>query len=168
MKIQSVRADNRHRRFEVTTRHGDLAFPYSLCAPAPSSSDRLADVYVDPELGKEAFTYRLASGAEGSVHIDSVLDFNADPGYLAELELYRLTVEAKARLDASGLSVRDVAQALSTSPTQLYRLLDPTNYSKSARQLLSLLALLGASVKITDTRPARRARRGRRKDRAVA
>ncbi len=168
MKIQSVTADNRRRRFDVTTRRGTMAFPFSLCAPAPAPSDRLAEVYVDPELDREGFTYRLASGAEGSVHIDSVLDFNADPAYLAELELYRLTLEAKARLDASGLSVRDVAQALATSPTQLYRLLDPTNYSKSARQLLSLLALLGASVKITDSRPTRRSRRGRKKDEAVA
>ena len=125
MKIQSVTADNRHRRFRVTTRRGVLGFPYSLCVPAPSSSDKLVDVYVDPELGREAVTYRLASGAEGSVHVDSVLDFNADPAYLAEVELYRLTLEAKARLDASGLSVRDVARALATSPTQLYRLLDP-------------------------------------------
>ena len=161
MKIQKVTADNRHRRFEVTTRRGVPPFPYGRCDPAPSTNDKLVDAFVDPELGREAFTYRLASGAEGSVHVDSVLDANSDPDYLARLELYRLTVDAKSRLDASGLSVREAAQRLRTSPPQLYRLLDPTNYSKSARQLLALLALGGGSVTVTDLSPA--ARRARHK-----
>lgn len=143
MKIQKVEPDNRRRRFEVATRRGVLAFPCGRCEPAPSPRDRLVEVFVDPELGREAFTYRLESGAEGSVHVDSVLDVNADLDYLARLELYRLTLEAKQRLEASGLSVRDAAARIGTSPPQLYRLLDPTNYSKSARQLLALLALGG-------------------------
>ena len=153
MKIQKVTPDNRHRRFEVMTRRGVLAFPYGRCDPAPSPADRVVEVYVDPELGREAFTYRLASGAEGSVHVDSVLDVNADPDYLARLDLCRLTLAAKERLDASGLSVREASERLGTSPAQLYRLLDPTNYSKSARQLLALLALGGASVTVTDSSP---------------
>lgn len=161
MKIQKVEPNNRRRRFEVTTRRGVLAFPYGSCDPAPSASDPLADVYVDPELGREAFTYRLVSGAEGSIHMDSVLDVNADPDYLARLELYALTLEAKTRLKASGLSVRDASERLGTSPPQLYRLLDPTNYTKSARQLLAVLALGGAAVKVTDARTERhRSRRG--------
>lgn len=161
MKIQKVEPDNRRRRFEVTTRRGTLAFPYGRCDPAPSPDDRLVDVYIDPELGREAFTYQLESGAEGSVHIDSVLDVNADPDYLARLELYRLTLEAKARLEASRLSMRDAAERLGTSPPQLYRLLDPTNYTKSARQLLAVLALGGGSVTVTDAVPQRA--RGRRR-----
>ncbi|HVA03546.1 MAG TPA: hypothetical protein VMU64_07310 [Acidimicrobiales bacterium] len=152
MKIQKVSPDNRRRRFEVTTRRGLMTFPYGRCDPAPSTKDPLVEVYVDPELGREGFTYRLTSGAEGSVHVDSVLDVSADPDHLARLELYRLTTEAKSRLEASGLSVREAAARLGTSPPQLYRLLDPTNYSKSARQLLAVLALGGASVTVADTK----------------
>ncbi len=155
MKILKVTADSRHRRFDVATRRGVLPFPFGRCDPAPSPQDRLADVYVDSELGREAFTYRLASGAEGSVHIDSVLDVNADPDYIARLGMYELTLAAKDRLAASGLSVRQAAERLGTSPTQLYRLLDPTNYSKSARQLLGVLALGGASVTVSDSRQAK-------------
>lgn len=155
MKIQKVEPDNRRRRFDVTTRRGVLPFPYGRCDPAPVPSDRLVEVFVDAELGREAFTYRLESGAEGSVHVDSVLDVNADPDYVARLELYRLTLAAKQRLEASGLSMRDAATRIGTSPPQLYRLLDPTNYSKSARQLLALLALGGASVHVTDEPPHR-------------
>lgn len=57
---------------------------------------------------------------------------------MADLTLYRLTEEARSRLDSSGLSVREVARSLGTSPA-LYRLLDPTNYTKSLRQLMSSL-----------------------------
>jgi hypothetical protein len=154
VKIQKVSADNRRRCFRVKLHRGELPFPYARCDPAPSSRDRLVEVYVDPELGREAFTYRLASGDEGSVHVDAVLDVNADPDYLARIELYQLTLEAKKRLATSGLSVRQAAERLGTSPPQLYRLLDPTNYSKSARQLLAVLALGGASVSVTDVRSA--------------
>jgi hypothetical protein len=132
-----------------------LPFPFGRCDPAPSPQDRLSDVYVDSELGREAFSYRLASGAEGSVHIDSVLDVNADPDYIARLGMYKLTLAAKDGLADSGLSVRQAAERLGTSPTQLYRLLDPTNYSKSARQLLGVLALGGASVTVADARRAK-------------
>ena len=148
MKIQSVVANNRRRAFEVRTRRGTLVFPYSRAVPAPASADRIEEVYVDPELGREGFTYRLASGAEGSVHLDGVLEYNEDPSYMAELALYRLTLEAKKRFDTSGVSAREVARLLGTSPTQLYRLLDPTNYAKSLKQLVALLYLLGAEVEL--------------------
>jgi hypothetical protein len=148
MKIQSVVANNRRRAFEVNTRRETFVFPYSEASPTPSSDDRIEEVYVDPELGREGFTYRLASGAEGSVHVDSVLEYNEDPSYMAELTLYQLTLEAKKRFESSGLSAREVSRLLGTSPTQLYRLLDPTNYGKSLKQLVALLYLLGAEVEV--------------------
>src|ERR1043165_1697520 len=91
---------------------------------------------------------RGASGAEGSVPVDAVLEYNEDPSYMADLTLYRLTQEARSRLDRSGLSTREVARSLGTSPTQLYRLLDPTNYTKSLRQLMALLYLLGCDIDV--------------------
>ena len=45
----------------------------------------MATVYVDPELAREAFTFVLASGKEGSVHIDHVLEYNNDPATLRDL-----------------------------------------------------------------------------------
>lgn len=151
MKILSVMPDNRRHRFEVRTRRQTFVFPYAKADPTPGADDRLAEVFVDSELDREGFTYRLVSGAEGSVHIDSVLEFNQDPSYMADLTLYRLTQEARTRFESSGLSVREVARSLGTSPTQLYRLLDPTNYAKSLRQLMSLLYLLGCDVDVAIT-----------------
>jgi hypothetical protein len=148
VKILDVVANNRKHTFEVRTRSQSLVFPYAKADPSPSTADRLAEVYVDPELGREGFTFRLASGAEGSVHIDDVLEYNEDPAYMAELTMYRLSQAARAKFEASDLSAREVARWLGTSPAQLYRLLDPANYSKSLRQLFSLLYLLGCEVDI--------------------
>jgi len=157
MKILSVTANNRKHVFEVHTRRGALVFPFAKGDPALSPADRVTEVFVDPELGREGFTYRLNSGAEGSVHVDAVLEYNEDPAYMAELMLYRLSQEAKERFEESGLSVRQVSQLLNTSPTQLYRLLDPTNYAKSLRQLISLLYVLGCEVDVEiRDRPRRR------------
>ena len=121
MKITAVATDNRKHRFEVTTRRQSLGFPYAKADPTPSATDRVAEVFIDAELGREAFTYRLESGVEGSVHIDAVLEYNEDPSYMADLALYRLTQEARTRFEISGLSTREVARSLGTSPTQLLR-----------------------------------------------
>jgi hypothetical protein len=92
-----------------------------------------------------------------------VLEYNEDPSHMANLALYELTVEARRRFEQSGRSAREVARWLGTSPAQLYRLLDPTNYSKSVRQLILLLYVLGFQVELavrerSDVRPRHRAR----------
>lgn len=148
MKISRVRTNNRKRQFEVETRRGTFVLPFSYADPLPSSGNPVKEVFVDPELGREAFTYVLSSGDEGSVHVDSVLEYNQDPNYMAELALYQLTTEARVKFDASQLSAREIARRLDTSPAQLYRLLDPTNYAKSMRQMLSLLYVLGYDVEV--------------------
>lgn len=157
MKILKVVPNNRKHRFDIRCRRHVFVFPYAKLDPAPSSEDRVVDVFVDPEFGGGAFTYVLESGAEGSVHVDAVLEYNEDPSYMAELALYRLTLEAKQRIEDSGLSIREIARALRTSPTQIYRLLDPTNYTKSSRQLISLLYVLGCDVNVTVTKRASKA-----------
>jgi len=57
-----------------------------------------------------------------------------------------LTLEAERRLAASPLSKREVIRRLGTSPTQFYRLLDPTNYRKSIDGVLELLRVLECDV----------------------
>jgi hypothetical protein len=148
VKITSVNANNRKRAFEVTTRRGQWPFPYGKADPTPTPADPLAELYIDPELGREGFTYLLASGAEGSVLMDHVLDYNEEPGYMRDLLLYNLTVEALDRLDASPLSKREIIRRLRTSPAQFYRLIDPTNYRKSVDKLLSLLQVLDCEVEV--------------------
>ena len=79
-------------------------------------------------------------------HVEQVLEYNQDPGYLRELLLYKLTLEAQNRVEASPLSKREIIRRLGTSATQFYRLLDQTNTTKSVGQLLSLLHVLDCDV----------------------
>ena len=68
----------------------------------------MSNVIVDEELGREGFVYTLASGVEGTIHIEQVLEYNQDPGYLRELLLYKLTIEAQERVEGSALSKREI------------------------------------------------------------
>lgn len=106
MKIRSVRQNNRKRVFEVRTSTKSLVFPFSTADPSPTTKDPVHELSVDDEAGREAFTYMLASGRAGTVHIDQVLEYNQDPSYLRDLLLYRLTIEAQKRIAASPLSKR--------------------------------------------------------------
>lgn len=149
MKITSLKADNRKKEFVLVTKTGaKYAFPFAQCAPAPQPDNRLLEFFIDDELANEAFTYRLQSGDEGSVHLEQVLEFNEEPEYLAELLLYRLSLEARKRIDKSKLSRRQIARQLNTSVPQLYRLLDPANTGKSMKQLVALLHVLDCDVNL--------------------
>jgi hypothetical protein len=146
MKIRKVSANNRKKAFEVKTSSRNLLFPYAKADPQPTRNDGVARVSVDADLGREGFTYALESGKEGTVHIEQVLEYNQDPAYLRDLLLYKLTLEAQKRVEASSLSKREIVRRLGTSPSQLYRLLDQTNYRKSVDRMLSLLHVLECDV----------------------
>jgi len=146
MKIRSITYNNRKKAFEVMTSAKTFVFPYTKVDPKPTAEDPIARVFVDEELGREGFTYVLESGKEGTVHIEQVLEYNQDPGYLRDLLLYKLTIEAQKRVDASPLTKREIIRRLGTSAAQFYRLLDQTNYRKSVDQLLSLFHVLDCEV----------------------
>ena len=146
MKITSVRHDNRKKAFEVTARNERYWLPFAKLRLPPTPTNPVVSVHVDDDLGKEAFTYELQSGEEGTVHIDQVLDYNRDPRYMRDLLLYKLTLVAQERVKGSSLSKRELIRRLATSPAQFYRLLDQTNYSKSIDQLMTLLSILDCEI----------------------
>jgi hypothetical protein len=146
MKIQSVTHNNRKRSFQVKMSTKLFQLPYSKVDPQPGAADPITRVFVEKELGREGFTYVLESGKEGTVHSEQVLEYNQDPRYMRDAMLYKLTVEAQKRVEASALSKREIIRRLRTSATQFYRLLDQTNYRKSVDQLLSLLHVLDCDV----------------------
>lgn len=143
MKIKSVSANNHKKCFEIETPKGELVLPFSKSGLVPTASNRVAEVYVDREMGNEGITYVLDSGDENSIPLDAFLDYNRDPEYLSKLLLHRLTIDALDRIKTSKLSRRELARKLSTSPAQLYRLLDPANQTKTVDQMIKLLAALG-------------------------
>jgi hypothetical protein len=146
MKIRAVRANNRRKAFELATAKDRFLYPFAKLDPRPSPGDPIVKVWVDKELASEAVTYVQASGREGTVHIEQVLEYNKDPDFLRDRLLYRLTLEAQERVAASPLPRREIIRRLGTSATQFYRLLDQTNYSTSVDQLVSLLQILDCDV----------------------
>ncbi len=148
MKIQSVTHNNRKKAFLVKVSKKLFQLPYSKVDPQPGAADPIARVFVDKELGDEGFTYVLESGKEGTVHGEQVLEYNQDPRYLRDALLYKLTIEAQKRVEASALSKREIIRRLGTSATQFYRLLDQANSRKSVDQLLSLLHVLDCDIEL--------------------
>src|SRR3990172_6021280 len=112
VRIVSVVANGRRRAFEIGVPGGAHSFPYAKCNPRPSAADPVVEVFVDPELADEAFTYRLRAGGEGSVHIDWVLDYNRDPVYLRDMLLYELTLAAQKHLAETLLSKREIIRRM--------------------------------------------------------
>ena len=148
MKIRAVAFNNRKKSFEVVTGSETLVFPYVKADPAPAPGDPVTQVRVDDELAREAFVFTVDSGRETTVHIEQVLEYNKDPAYLRDLLLYKLTLAAQRGVIATALSKREIIRRLGTSPAQLYRLLDQTNYRKSVDQVLHLLHVLDCDVDV--------------------
>jgi hypothetical protein len=146
VKIKSVKANNKKRAFEIDTARRHFSFPYAKAGPVPSAEDPIVELYVDPELGRQGFVYRLKSGAEETVLLDQVLEYVHDPSYMRNLLLFKLTVEALNGLADSRLSKREVIRRMGTSPAQFYRLLDTANYRKTVDQMLRLLQALDRDV----------------------
>src|SRR3990167_11282218 len=110
MKIRSVKLNNRKKAFEIRVSARTFVFPYSKSDPRPTVDDPVRRVFVDEELGREGFTFVLASGRAGVVHVEQVLEYNEDPAHLRDLLLYKLTIEAQKRIDASALSKREIVR----------------------------------------------------------
>ena len=146
-KIESVVANNRKRAFEVGVEdRGVLEFPYAVCEAIPTPDDQIVELFIDKELGKTGFMYFLRSGAEGVVLSDHVLWQNRDPDFVRDFILFRLSNLAQDRFEESGIGIRALARKLDTSPAQLYRILDQTNYQKSMDQVVRLIIALGGEV----------------------
>lgn len=149
MRIKKVTANNRKRCFEIiTSDRRVMEFPYSKLRLKPSAESPVREVFIDPDIGNEGFTYRLAGGREDSVHVDQVLEYNQDTQYARQMLLYKLTLQAQKLLNDRGVRKRELARRLHTSPIQIYRLLDQTFYHKTIDQMVRLLTALDCPVEI--------------------
>jgi len=149
MKIRSVTFNNRRRDFTVRLGASSYRYPYTRLETPPAPGDHVVAACVDPELGREGFSYTLASGAEGTVHGEQVLDYNKDPRYLRDVLLHELTLAAQQRLKTSPLSRREIARRMGTSAAQVCRLFDQANTRKSVDEVLALLGVIECEVQVS-------------------
>lgn len=148
MKVNRVFANNHKKVFVVETKQGVYEFPYSELKKRPTLKDPVVEVYADPEIGRQGFTFQLRSGIEETILLDEVLFLNRDPEILRKHLLFQLSCDAQKLLLLSGLTKRILARRMGVKPAQLYRLLDQTFYRKTLDQMLRLLSALGHDVEV--------------------
>ncbi len=148
MKIKRARFNNRKKVFVAECARGAFELPYAKVEPMPEKGNLVSDLFIDDELGRDGFVYTLRSGETGTVLLDQFFDYNREPEYMRDLLLHKLTVAVVQRLEKSSISKRELARRLGTSATQLYRLLDTANYSKSVSQMLTVLHILDCEVSV--------------------
>ncbi len=109
-----------------------------------SSENRFSSIQIDRELDDQAVSFVLEDGSEGDFPADFVL-YYCDPTYDWS-PINQLKRALKNKLGTSKLSVRVLADALNTSPSQVMRLLQQNKASKQITQLFQLAELAGYQI----------------------
>ena len=148
-KFKEIRPNYRRNVLEITLAEGRKAKRYNLPFAAfrdkkISSKNRFSSIQIDRELGNQAVSFVLEDGSEGDFPADFVL-YYCDPTYDWS-PINQLKRALKDKLGTSKLSVRVLADALDTSPSQVIRLLEENKVSKQIAQLFRLAELAGYQI----------------------
>lgn len=150
--IKAIKPNYRKRVLEITLREGRTEKSYSLPFAVFGDkkihpNNRILSIEVDRELGGQAASFVLEDGTKGDFPADLVL-YHCDPSYDWS-PINQLKRALKDKLGASQLSVRVIADALNTSPSQVVRLLQENKVSKQLVQLFRLAELAGYQVEFS-------------------
>jgi hypothetical protein len=111
------------------------------------SKNRFASIAIDRELGHQAVSFVLEDGSKDDFSADFVL-YYCDPSYHWS-PLNQLKRALKDKLSSHRLSLRVLADALNTSPSQVVRLLQENKASKQIVQLFHLAELAGYQIEFS-------------------
>jgi len=150
--FKTIKPNYRKHVLEINLQEGGKLTHYNLPfavfrGTRISSKNRLVSIEIDEELGRQGATFVTADGTHRDLPADLVL-YYCDPTYDWS-PINQLKRVLRDKLDASNLSVRVLADALKTSPSQVVRLLDENRGSKQLVQLLKLAELAGYRVTFT-------------------
>lgn len=148
-KFKDVRPNYRKNLLEITLLEGrqcrSYTLPFSLVgATKANARNRFARIDIEEELASQGVSYVLQDGTKGDFPSDLVL-YHCDPSYDWS-PVNQLKRALKNELGKSNLSVRVLAEALRTSPTQVVRLLEENRASKQLLQLFKLAELAGYRI----------------------
>lgn len=151
-KFKEIRPNYKKNVLEITLLEGRKAKKYNLPFAAfrdmrISSKNRFSSITIDRELGNQAASFILEDGSKGDFPADFVL-YSCDPTYDWS-PMNQLKRALKEKLATSKLSFRVIADALSTSPSQVMRLLQDNRGSKQIIQLIQLAELAGYQIEFT-------------------
>jgi hypothetical protein len=147
--FKAIKPNYRKQVLEVTLREGGktnaYSLPFSAFGPGKiNSKNRFSVIAIDRELGNQGASYVLDDGTTGDFPADFVL-YHCDPSYDWS-PINQLKQALKDKLGRSNLSVRVIADALKTSPSQVVRLLEENKVSKQLLQLFRLADLAGYEI----------------------
>ena len=150
--FKAIRPNYRKSVMEITLQKGRKVDRYdlpisALKATRVSARNRFVSIDIDEELGRQWATFVMSDGTRGDLPADFVL-YYCDPTYDWS-PINQLKRALRDKLDASKLSVRVLADALKTSPSQVVRLLEENRGSKQLLQLFKLADLAGYRVTFT-------------------
>jgi len=148
--FKDIKPNYRKSVLEVTLQEGRKKKKYSLPFAVfrnkkIHNQNRFTSITIDRELGNQAVSFTLEDGSNGDFPADFVL-YHCDPTYDWS-PINQLKRTLKNSLGASKLSVRVIADALNTSPSQVVRLLQENKGSKQLAQLFRLADLAGYEIK---------------------
>lgn len=151
-KFKKIEPNYRKRVLEITLSEGGKLSKYklpfsSLNGPRISAQNRFRSILIEKELAEQGVSYVLQDGSKGDFPSDYVL-YYCDPTYDWS-PLNQLKRALKGKMKLSELSVRTVADALKTSPSQVMRLLKENQASKQFQQLSDLAELAGYQIEFT-------------------
>ncbi len=146
--IKSVNVNNYAKKITIEVKGDVYNIPFAKLTTQPTRQNPVIEIFVDQELASEAVTYMLKNGEVDSIPFDAFLDYNRNPDYLKKMFLFEMTNVALNKLKSTQLSKNEICKRLRTSPSQLARLLDPTNTKKTMDKMLELLVILGADIQL--------------------
>lgn len=148
--FKTVKPHYKKRTLEITLQEGRKRQRYSLplaVLPQPiNAQNPFTKLEIDPDTGGMGIEYELADGSSGSFPSDFVL-YYCDPAYdWSPINLLKQSLKAEVR--SRKISIRVLADALNTSPSQVVRILEEEAASKQLRQLTQLARLVGYDIEI--------------------
>jgi hypothetical protein len=149
-KFKEIKPNYQKSTLEITLQEGRKTHKYNLPFSVfrdvkISRKNRFSSITIDRRLGGQAAAFVLEDGSKGDFPADFVL-YYCDPTYDWS-SINQLKRALKDELGKSKLSVRVVADALNTSPSQVMRLLQENRISKQIAQLFQLAELAGYQIK---------------------
>ena len=151
-RFKKIKPNYRRNVLEIVLVEGRRAKKYNLPFAVfqnktVGSKNRFASITIDRELGGQAASFVLEDGSKGDFPADLVL-YYCDPSYDWS-PINQLKRALKDKLGTANLSVRVLADALNTSPSQVVRLLQENRVSKQIAQLFRLAELAGYQVEFS-------------------
>jgi hypothetical protein len=109
--------------------------------------NRFVSIAIEKELNHQGTSFVLSDGTRGDFPADFVL-YYSDPTYQWS-PINQLKRALKSKLAVSNLSLRVLADALNTSPSQVVRLLEEDRASKQLQQLFQLAQMAGFEIEFS-------------------